>query len=96
MSLRSEIAEQPAAAARLLEEGAAVLARTIFHCGTFRLQSGRVRSLYFAQGLLLMGHAESVVALRVTTTRRQRRCSGRKSSGSWKNSRSFRSSGPLS
>src|SRR5437868_5425255 len=46
--------------------GAAVLARTSCQTGNFRLQPGRVRSLYFAAGLLVNGHGESVVALRST------------------------------
>ena len=37
-----------------------------------RLQSLRPGSLYFANGLELIGHGESVVRLRVTTRRRQR------------------------
>src|SRR5262245_759177 len=76
--------------------GAAVLARTIFHWGMHRLQSGRSGPLYFAQGLLLIGHAESVVALRVTTTSRLLRNSGFRLSGSLKDSLSFFSSAPLS
>ncbi len=47
--------------------GAAVLARTSFHNGIFRLQSIRVGALYFASGLLLTGHTESVVTFFVTT-----------------------------
>src|SRR5215208_1656166 len=58
--------------------GAAVLARTSFQSGMSRLQSARSGSLYLANGLELIGHAESVVALRVTTTSTQRRCSGRR------------------
>src|SRR5215475_1504109 len=76
--------------------GAAVLARTIFHCGILRLQSGRVGSLYFAQGLLLSGHAESVVAFRVTMTSRVSRFAGDRSCGSWNTSRSWSSRGPFS
>src|ERR1700729_3409814 len=56
--------------------GAAVLARTSFHNGIFRLQSVRSGSLYFASGLLLTGHAESVVTFFVTTNRMHFKSSG--------------------
>src|SRR6476660_6721337 len=59
--------------------GAAVLARTSCQSGIRRLQSERPGSLYLADGLLLIGHAESVVAFRVTTTRRQARLAGARS-----------------
>src|SRR5882672_551463 len=48
--------------------GAAVLARTSCHSLICRLESASARSLYFAKGFELTGHAESVVALRVTTS----------------------------
>src|ERR1044072_6796474 len=48
--------------------GAAVLARTSCQSGIWLFRSGRLGSLYFALGLLLMGHGESVVTLRVTTS----------------------------
>src|SRR5215217_4587098 len=76
--------------------GAALLARTICHSGMFRLQSGRDRSLYVANGLELIGQAESVVALRVTTTSRQRRCSGLRSVSRPNVSRSVSASPPCS
>ena len=75
--------------------GAAVLARTICQRGRSRLQSGRALSLYFAQGLLEMGQAESVVAFRVTARNRDRRCCGSSVVVSPKVSWSFRCSGPL-
>src|SRR5437660_484074 len=58
--------------------GAAVLARTSCQSGIQRLQSGRDGPLYFANGLLLMGHGESVETLRVTTSRRHLRLSGKR------------------
>src|SRR5947209_202545 len=49
--------------------GAAVLARTNCQSGRSALQSGRPRALYFAKGLLLIGHGESVVTFRITMSR---------------------------
>src|SRR6478752_4386540 len=46
--------------------GAAVLARTSCHNGSFVLQAGCAGSLYLANGLLESGQGESVVALRIT------------------------------
>src|ERR1700722_12493021 len=56
--------------------GAAVLARTSCQRGILRLQSFRCGSLYFASGLLLIGHGESVVTFLVTASRRHLRLSG--------------------
>src|ERR1044071_5339877 len=50
--------------------GAAVLARTSCQSGICEFRSGRSGALYFANGLLLIGHGESVVTLRVTTNSR--------------------------
>src|SRR5215475_2221038 len=50
--------------------GAAVLARTSCHSARFVLQAGWPGSLYLANGLLEIGHGESVVALRMTSSRR--------------------------
>src|ERR1039457_423282 len=72
--------------------GAAELARTSCQRGIRRLQSGRPGSLYFASGLLPIGHGESVVTLRVTTRSRHFRLSGDRSA-SVKTSRSFVRSG---
>src|SRR5262249_49029330 len=44
--------------------GAAVLARTSCHSGSWRLQSSKVVALNFAPGLFERGQGESVVALR--------------------------------
>src|SRR5450759_3660219 len=58
--------------------GAAVLARMSCQSGMRRLQSSRSRSLYLANGLLLMGHGESVVMLRVTMRSNDSRFLGRR------------------
>src|SRR5215831_10157401 len=57
--------------------GAAVLARTSCQSGIQRLQSPRCGRLYWAKGLLLIGHGESVVTLRDTTSKRHLRYSGK-------------------
>jgi hypothetical protein len=46
--------------------GAAVLARTSCHSGRRKLLSFRPVWLYFANGLLLIGQGESVLAFRIT------------------------------
>src|SRR5262249_4458123 len=50
--------------------GAAVLARTSCHNGSFVLHAGCAGSLYLANGLLQSGHGESVVAFRITRSSR--------------------------
>src|SRR5262249_57275813 len=50
--------------------GAAVLARTSCHNGSFVLHAGCAGSLYFANGLVQSGHSESVVAFRITRSSR--------------------------
>ena len=47
-----------------------MLARSSCQSGILKLQSGRLGLLYFASGLLLIGHGESVVTFFVTTRRR--------------------------
>src|SRR5258708_39756715 len=74
--------------------GAAVLARTIFHNGIRRLQSIRAGALYFASGLLLTGHAESVVTFFVTTNRRHFKFSGSRVVLDQIHSATARSAGP--
>src|SRR5258708_1046862 len=46
--------------------GPAALARASWQGGRFRLQSGRLRSLYLAKGLFEIGQGASVVAFRIT------------------------------
>src|SRR5215472_8136101 len=50
--------------------GAAVLARTSCHSGSFVLHAGCAGSLYLANGLLESGQGESVVAFRITRSSR--------------------------
>jgi hypothetical protein len=47
-----------------------VLARTSCQSGILKLQSGRLGSLCFASGLLLMGYSESVVTFFVKALER--------------------------
>src|SRR5262249_2905022 len=50
--------------------GAAVLARTSCHSGSFALHAGCAGPLYLENGLLESGQGESFVALRITRARR--------------------------
>src|ERR1044072_1330177 len=75
--------------------GAALLARTGCQRGIFLLSSGRSGALYFAYGLLLMGHGESVVTLRVTTSNKHLSLSELSVVSAPKTSLSFSVSGSL-
>src|SRR6185295_19720040 len=75
--------------------GAAVLARTSCQSGICVLRSGRSGALYFAYGLVLMGHGESVETLRVTTSNRHLSLSESSIVSAPKTSLSFSVSGTL-
>src|ERR1043166_985199 len=74
--------------------GGAVLARSSFPSGMLRWQAGRLLALFLAWGFVLIGQGESVVALRVTTSSRQRSLSEESRVLSPKTRISLASSGP--